>query len=151
MPLRCRVCSRPDAGTINGLLLEKRSARSVAHEFGLSEDTVQRHAARHLARLSPPGGTAADPLPVGNTPPEPPQRAPIDELVEALRPRALKGDPQSAHQYRLALQTQAEARNAAPPARPLADEPEWHALRSRLLELLEPFPDARAALRDALP
>ncbi len=38
MARRCSVCSRPDAGAINALLGEGRSARSVAVERGLSED-----------------------------------------------------------------------------------------------------------------
>lgn len=139
MPRRCSICVRPDAGTINAALAEGRSARSVALEHGLSEDALQRHhAASHGARHTavPP----ASPLP----------DHPLDELVDALRPHALTGDPQVAHQYRLALSAQADARNAAPPTRDLATEPEWLELRARLMAVLEPFPDATRAVIKAL-
>lgn len=149
MAQRCTVCARPDAGTINAALLDGRSARSVALEVGVSDDALQRHAANHLARaVAAIGPPVAQPRVRQADRPSPAD--PIDELVEALRPHALKGDPQAAHQYRLALQAQADAQHAAPPVRALATEPEWIALRTRLLELLEPFPEALAALRDAL-
>ncbi|MCC6856590.1 MAG: hypothetical protein IT189_11095 [Microbacteriaceae bacterium] len=85
------------------------------------------------------------------TPPTtPPAGHPLDELVDALRPHALTGDPQVAHQYRLALAAQADARHATPSTRVLATEPEWLELRARLMAALEPFPDATRAVIKAL-
>jgi hypothetical protein len=161
MARRCSICSRPDAGVLNALLGHGRSARSVAVEHGLSEDAMQRHASKHVPRMGDaaqraarhptlevdpragtPLGTASDP---DATPPDP-----LDELVEALRTQALAGNPAIVHQYRLALAAQADARHAAPPTRDLATEPEWMALRTRLLRALEPFRAARDAILGAL-
>lgn len=149
---RCSICSRPDAGAINALLGEGRSARSVAVDLGLSEDAVQRHAHRHVVRpivaapeaAAVPSATAAtpgDPLAAGD---------PLDELVNALRTQALAGNPAIVHQYRLGLSAQADLRHAAPPTRDLASEPEWRALRAAILQALEPFPEARQAVADAV-
>jgi len=144
MARSCSICSRSDAGAINALLGEGRSARSVAVELGLSEDAVQRHAHRHVVarrttdaapRRRPVAEAVADPL---------------DELVDALRNQALAGNPAIVHQYRLALSAQADVRHATPPQRDLASEPEWIALRSKMLAALEPFPEARQAVADAL-
>ncbi len=148
MARRCSVCARPDRGALDALLIEGRSARSVAVERGISEDALQRHAANHVPtrRLH---GAAVDRQPpaladLGVTP------DPLDELVDALREQALAGNPAIVHQYRLALAAQADARHAAPPARDLASEPQWVALRTRLLVALEPYPDATRAVRAAL-
>lgn len=139
----CTICARPDAGTINALLAEGRSARSVAAEYGLSEDATQRHAARHLAarRKLSDEATVSRPRPVAQLVDDP-----LDELVDALRTQALAGNPAIVHQYRLALAAQAEARHAIPQRRDLAAEPEWLALRDRLLVALAPFPEARLAV-----
>jgi hypothetical protein len=141
MARSCSICIRDDAGTINGLLLGGRSARSVAAEFGLSHRALLRHNQNHASR---PGAAQLPAVqPVGDL-------DPLDELVVALRLRALAGNPADTREYRLALAAQQTARHAAASARALADEPEWIALRTRLLALLEPFPEARLALADGL-
>lgn len=107
---------------------------------------MQRHAANHVSR--PPAAPAPE---VSQPPATAPSTAdPLDELVDALRTQALAGNPAIVHQYRLALAAQADVRHAAPPTRDLASEPEWVALRTRLLVALEPFPDAVQAVRAAL-
>lgn len=168
MARRCTVCSRPDAGIVNALLTEGRSARSVALERGLSEDAMQRHAMRHLRRPVEQAlarerqGTRHDLEPREEVSRSPAHRSrervaaavggadPLDELVDALREQALAGNPAIVHQYRLSLAAQADARHAIPPLRTLASEPEWVALRTRLLEALEPYPEATAAVVRAL-
>ena len=133
MPKRCSICSRTDVASIDVLLLEGRSARSVALDLGLSEDTMQRHHHRHVFAAAPLNlddarrRSAADPL---------------DELVEALRSRALAGD--------VALSAQADVRHAILPTRRLEEEEEWIDLRTRMLAALEPFPEARLAIAAAL-
>lgn len=144
MPRSCSICVRSDAGAINALLHEGRSVLSVAKEFGASEDALQNHAHKKHQDRTPaaprtkPGKDAVDPL---------------DELVTALRNQALSGgagNPAIVHQYRLALAAQSDAKHAAPPTRDLANEPEWLALREKLLAALEPYPAARLAIADVL-
>jgi hypothetical protein len=133
----CTVCSLPLAGAINELLRSKRSARAIAAEFGISYDALTRHARNHLAKPASTDAPAAT-------------ADPLDELVAALRTRALAGNPSDTREYRLALAALADLRHATPPTRDLAGEPEWIALRSTMLRALEPFPDARQAVADAL-
>lgn len=140
MARSCSICSRPDAGAINELLRSGRSARSVALEVGAGEDAVGRHARRHVARVP-----ASEPARRREPPADP-----LDELLSALRVRALAGDSAAAREYRLALAAQSDIRHAAPPRRDLAAEPEWLELRARILEALEPFRDARLAVADAI-
>ena len=136
----CTVCASPSAGAIDELLRSGRPAQAVATEFAVGQRSMQRHAKAHLDRIvaiavRDNGHLSGDPL---------------DELVIALRTRALAGNPVVAREYRLALSAQAAAQHAAAPTRYLATEPEWIVLRSRLLVALEPFPEARRAVVDAL-
>src|SRR5689334_5572780 len=100
----CSICIRHDAGSINELLNEGRSARSVAAELGLSEDALQRHAQRHTGKATsaPVSRNLLTTAVVSNPPPAAPSDDPLDELVEALRAQALAGNPAIVHQYRLA-------------------------------------------------
>jgi len=132
----CSICALPLAGAMDELLRSGRSARAVAAEFEVSYDALTRHARSHGRRPS-----VALPEPTGD---------PLDELVAALRVRALAGHPADTREYRLALAAQADARHAMPPQRDLASEPEWMALRLRLLDALEPFKKARQAVVAAL-
>ena len=136
----CTVCASPSAGMIDELLRSGRPAQAIATEFAVGQRSMQRHAKAHLNRTvtvanGEKGHVGGDPL---------------AELVVALRTRALAGDPVVAREYRLALSAQAAAQHAAAPTRYLATEPEWIVLRSRLLVALEPFPEARRAVVDAL-
>jgi hypothetical protein len=105
----------------------------VAGEFQISYDALTRHHRNHARRQVVPAipeATVDDPL---------------DELVAALRVRALAGHPSDTREDRLDLAAQADVRHAAPPRTDLAAEPEWQVLRSRLLAALEPYPEARLA------
>jgi hypothetical protein len=84
----------------------------VAAEFGISYDALTRHHRNHVAKRAP----APVPASAGD---------PLDELVTALRLRALAGSPSDTREYRLALAAQSDVRHAAPPQRDLAGEPEW--------------------------
>lgn len=145
MARSCSICSRTDAGTIASLLRGGRSARSVASELGLSHRALLRHLHNHVGQ--PPARTALESaLSSGAAT----NGDPLDELVTALRVRALAGNPSDTREYRLALAAQSDVRHAAPPVRDLASEPEWIELRTTILRALEPFGEARLAVADAL-
>jgi hypothetical protein len=138
MGVACTVCALPTAGAIAELLRSGRSARALAREFGISYDALTRHARNHVSpRLSALPSPAAAPESADD---------PLDELVKALRVRALAGNPADTREYRLALAAQLDARHAAPPQHDLATEPEWIAIRTAMLRALEPFPEARLAI-----
>jgi hypothetical protein len=134
----CSICVRADAPELNELLQSGRSARSVAAAFSLSEDALGRHARGHLNR------------PVASASPPPTGVAPLDELIDALRVRALAGNPSDTREYRLALATQQAERAGAVATHDLVNDPEWITLRSLVLAALAPFPAARIAVADAI-
>jgi hypothetical protein len=128
----CSICSQSSAATINAELRSGRSARSVAIEFGLGEDSMERHR-RHL-----PSEAESNVTPTGADP--------LDEMVNALRPRMLDGHPSLTREYRLAIADRAAAGRAAVPAVDLATTADWIRLRDAMLEALRPWPDARRAI-----
>jgi hypothetical protein len=137
----CTICISPSAGAINELLRSGRPAQVVADEFGVGHRSMQRHAKAHLGRLVALTPIATNDVLVGD---------PLEELVVALRGRALAGDPVVAREYRLALAAQTVAMHATAPRRDLASEPEWIAVRTNMLKALQPYPEARRAVADAL-
>jgi len=136
MGVPCTVCSLPLAGAINELLRGGRSARAIAADFGVGYDALTRHSRNHVVKRAAPVPESVD--------------DPLDELVVALRVRALAGNPSDTREYRLALAAQADVRHAAPPSRDLASEPEWIRIRTMMLAALDPFPEARIAIATAL-
>ena len=138
MARHCTVCAHSSVSSINVLLVERRSARAVARDFGLSYDAVIRHARHHLLRQTALDSNAAD------------GEDPLAELVASLRSAALRGgDPSAAREYRLALAAQAAQGHTAPPRR-FVDEPEWIHLRTLILVALEPYPEPRLAVAEAI-
>jgi hypothetical protein len=142
MGRQCSVCSLSQLGVIDAALRKRRSAASLAVEYGLSTDTVQRHARLHLGSFPEP--SVVGPVHQGVV------TDPLDELVKALRAKALAGDTGSAREYRLVLLAQERRSAAAAPQVDLAATSEWLDLRTALLAALEPFPEARIAVSEAL-
>ncbi len=140
----CSICARPDITRLNEMLAEPgRSERGIAAELGISRASLQRHAARHLPSRAISGQPSQiEPLAPGADP--------IEELVSSLRVRALAGDPTAMREYRLSLTAQSQVRLAEARPRRVVDEPEWIRLRSAILAALQPFPEARRALADAV-
>lgn len=134
MSRSCLTCASPQVQAINALLAAGRSARSLAAEFGLPPESLKRHARNHgVAPATPEQSTD-----------------PLDELVAALRERALGSQNSSfAREYRLAISALSE-RNAAPPAYDVLRDADWLRLREAMLTALRPYPDAREAIADAL-
>lgn len=137
----CTICAAGVAGEVTAMLEEGRSVAFVARELAVSEDALGRHVRSHRGRGSRTRAVA----PSDRQPSDP-----LDELVDALRDRALAGDAALAREYRLALAALEARRAAALVVTAYVDTPEWIGLRTRLLAALEPFPDARRAVADAL-
>jgi hypothetical protein len=142
MSRSCTVCGHSSASAIDALLQEDGSTRKVAATYGLSYAATLRHARNHVAR-----GQPSAPQPTGD--PSASAVDPLDELVAALRTRALTGDPSTAREYRLALATQTASKAVAPEYDVLGDV-QWTTLRGLLLRALEPYAEARLAISEAI-
>jgi hypothetical protein len=150
----CAVCSSPDRDAIDRALIAGESAPRIAAKYRrFNDDTVRRHRNSHLPeRLTRAHAIA-----------EVAQADTLLEQVRTLHRRALGILDQSerAGDLRTALGGIREARGCLEllgrlegelpePSIVLLRDPAWLALQATILGALEPFPEARLAVAEAL-
>ena len=153
---RCTVCTHPEVEAINAALLKGEPKRRIAADYGLSETSVHRHAARHLPATLTKAAEAE-------------QVASADNLLAQLHAlqvstlAILDKQSKAGGDDRIALSAIREARSNldllgrllgqldnAPKIAVLVNNPEWLTLRTVILTALEPYPEAREAVIDGL-
>jgi len=157
MPRTCTICRHPERAALERELLAGEPYRGIARKFGVSEDALERHRhaghiAAHLARAH----QAA-------------QVAQADDLlaeVQALRAKAyaILLQAEGAGDLRTALQGIRTALECLTLLAKLLGElderqrvqvnilalPEWRRARATIVRALEPYPEARLAVAQAL-
>jgi hypothetical protein len=154
MPRKCSICEHEKVEEINKALLEGVSLRDLAGRYSVSKTALHRHKESHLpAELTKAREaqevTKADSL--------------LDQVIE-LRDKALSilDKAEQAGDLRTALQGVREAKGCLELLARLQGElqeqttvnvlinPQWLSLRTVILEALEPYPEARLRLAEAL-
>lgn len=135
---QCSICSDPRVQSVDAALAAGRSARGLAIELGLGPESMKRHARHAKERAATPVAAQS------------PGVDALDELVAALRTRAIGGDTAAAREYRLALAAQTDRSMGKTEPYNVDHDPEWIELRTLLYATLKPHPDAWTAVRDAL-
>ena len=150
----CSVCAHPDRAAIDRALVSGTPRTALASRHGLSEPAVRRHEDTHLPERLSKAAEAAE-------------IAEADDLlgqVRTLQHRALGilDQAEDAGDLRTALGAIREARGNLELLAKLLGElnegttvnvlvsPEWLQVRTIILQALDPFPDARLALADAM-
>ena len=153
----CTVCSHKDVDEINRLLLCSDSYRDIARQFGLSKDALARHKESHIPELLLKSQDVKDSLQADNL---------LTQLQEA-RARAIElldmaisaGDtkvygPPSSYlseiRQQIKLWAELEGRLASQPQVNILVNPEWIQLRTVIINALEPYPEARQAVLNAI-
>lgn len=167
MPIPCSVCAHPKLAEINQALRNGTSLRKVARQYDLSKDAVSRHK-RHvsltLAELKDTIDSLPEPGTAELTATDLRQGATYLEQITALHNRAssLSEKAEKAGDFRAAIGGVREIRGCLElmgkvlgdlPTGPMIGilySPEWIAVRTAILRALEPFPDARDAVVQAL-
>ena len=155
MPRECTICKHPQRTEIDAALVNGDMYRGVSRRFDCSEDALRRHKAEHVPAHMAQAHDAQD---VANA----------DSLLDQVRDLQRKAlgildKAENAGDLRAATSAIREARECIVLLAKLMGElderaqvnilvlsPEWLAIRSRLLTALEPFPDARLAVAEAL-
>lgn len=150
MPAVCSLCRRPEREAIDTAIVEGRdSLRNIALRYGTSAPTVLRHREhipRQLARAAEVVEvTRADSL-LERT------RQLEDDSRRLLAKAEGEGDFRAAIMaVRAALDVVALLHRVNEERREsLAEDPEWTALRDRIIDALESHPAARDAVLEAL-
>lgn len=153
MPQVCKVCQHDDRATIDEMLAQGTAKRAVARKFGMSSDSVGRHAAKHLPAAVVKAETARE-------------AAQADSLLERIldmerracrflevaeRMNRTPDGLAAIREVRACLELLARvAGELPPPTINLTLTQEWIDLRTLVVHALEPFPEARAAVAEVL-
>jgi len=154
MPRVCTVCAHAERAAIDRALVGGTACREVAALYRVSADSVERHAAKHLPKMLVDARHAADD-----------ERA-LDVIKQL---RAINGaslrilheaqqgqDPQTALkavdriQRQIELQAKLLGQLDERPQVNLVISSEWVQVRTTILAVLSPYPEARVAVAGAL-
>lgn len=154
MGRQCTVCAHNDIEEINRLLLCGDSYRAIARQFGLSKDALARHKESHMPELLLKSQDVKETLQADNL---------LDQIVYyESEARRFKGLAESQGDLELALKAVdralkcldlfAKARGIIndQPQITIINNPEWVELRTLIITALDPFPDAKGAVVDAI-
>jgi hypothetical protein len=151
---QCTICTHEERPAIDAALVAGHSLRTVAEQFGTSATTLHRHKGHLPAELAKSQQAA--------------EIAHADGLLAQVKQihavtLSILAKAEKAGELRVALTAVREARGnlellakllgelqAQPTVNVLVASPEWTATRARLLTALVPYPEARAAVLDAI-
>jgi len=154
VPRTCTVCQHPQLAEINKALMDRESYRSIAQRFAASPDAMYRHKVEHMPAAVVKAHEAKE-------------VAQADDLLaqlKGLRSKAVgillaaeqAGDLRTAllaiREARACLETLLEVEgelNRRPQVN-LTISAEWVEVRAVLMQALASYPDARAAVGQAL-
>lgn len=146
MPRVCTVCSLPALAEVDAAIAEGRgSMRGIARQHRVSPDALERHAKAHLPAAIVKAHEVAEETRADSLL-EKTQR--LEEDARRLLAKAeADGDFRAAiAAVKTALDVVTLLHRVASERQSLVASPEWIAFKSRLLDALEPFADARAAV-----
>ena len=151
---KCLVCTGHDKDAINAKLIAGLSVRAVGEEYGISKSAISHHRTTHLPRDLVKSKQLAE-VDAANK---------LVERIEGLYARAISliDVAESDKKYAASVSAIREARASLELLAKISGElktgthltlvysPQWVELRQVLVQALEPFPDARAVVVDAL-
>lgn len=155
MPRRCTVCDHVSRDEVDRALVAGESFRDIAGRFaGLSSASIHRHRQAHLAAVVRQAREADDAA----------RAETLLDQVRGLHARTLRilSTAEAAGDAATALRALREARGGLELLAKLLGEldtvptvnvslgSEWPALRSAILSALEPYPEARGAVAQAI-
>ncbi len=150
----CTICTHQEREAIDTALLNSEPYRNIMERYAVSLGALNRHNENHIAEALTKAAEASAVAHAGNL---------IDQVNQLQRStlRILKKAEES-DQFRTALMAIREARGNLELLAKLMGElnegavvnvlvnPEWHHVRTVIVESLAPFPDARVAVAHAL-
>ncbi len=154
MPRKCTICEHDERHAIDVALVQREAYRNIAERHGLSTGSLSRHTREHLPELL---AKAKDAVEV----------AEADSLLERIeglykRTEAILEAAEEGKEWGTALAAIRECRGnlellgrvtkelETAPTFNLTLNPEYLEARAIIVQALEPFPDARQAVSDAL-
>jgi len=157
MGRQCTVCAHKDLEEINRLLLCSDSYRDIARQFGLSKDALARHKESHIPKELLKSNdiqevAKADVLLVQLGEIREKTLSLLDKAEQAADTRVYGAPVAYLREVReqFKLIAELEGRLAAQPQITIINNPEWVELRTVIIQALDPFPEAKEALVNAI-
>jgi len=157
MSRKCSVCVHPKRDAIDKAIVAGESYRDISGRFGVSRSAIERHANNHIPAM------LAKAVEVEEAKEEVRAGDLLDE-VNSLKDRALTilDTAEEAKDWKTALGCIKEARGSiellakmivaiqASAGVDVLRSPEWLELRQKIITKLQPYPEAKKALVEAL-
>jgi transposase-like protein len=157
MARTCTVCSHPEKEEIDRLLVRGDSIAGIARDFAVSEDALKRHFDNHVPKTlaaSPSAKEITDADKLLFEIEEVKNRALrlLDKAENAQDTRVYGPPSQYLKEFREYVRLMAElsGKLAAQPQITIINHPQWIELRTVIIEALDPYPDAKAAVVRAI-
>ncbi len=157
MARTCTVCSHPEKEEIDRLLVRGDSIAGIARDFAVSEDALKRHFDNHVPKTlaaSPSAKEITDADKLLSEIEEVKNRALrlLDKAENAQDTRVYGPPSQYLKEFREYVRLMAElsGKLAARPQITIINHPQWIELRTVIIEALDPYPDAKAAVVRAI-
>jgi len=153
----CTVCGHKDVDEINRLLLCSDSYRDIARQFGLSKDALARHKDSHIPELLSKSEDIKEVVNADNllAQLQEARTSALDLLDKAIAAGDTKvyGPPSSylsEIRQQIKLWAELEGRLASQPQITIINNPEWVELRTVIIRALDEYPEAKAAVVNAI-
>ena len=157
MARTCTVCSHPEKEEIDRLLVRGDSIAGIARDFAVSEDALKRHFDNHVPKTlaaSPSAKEITDADKLLSEIEEVKNRALrlLDKAENAQDTRVYGPPSLYLKEFREYVRLMAElsGKLAAQPQITIINHPQWIELRTVIIEALDPYPDAKAAVVRAI-
>ena len=150
---RCSVCTHPKQKAINTALISGQKLTELAEQYGLTYAALKWHKKQHITRLMAKAEQEQAALARSLTEEAQQATRACKQILEEARDRndpalSLRALAQLTRQ--ISLLEKLEASVKAAQTVDLRNVPEWMAVRDAIVRALEPYPEARAAVVQAL-
>jgi hypothetical protein len=146
----CSICKDPRVEEINRMIGENEKLADIARKLAVSQDALERHSNRCIIKALIATPNTKEVITGDNL---------LDQLQEARTRAIAAGDtkiygPPSSYlseiRQQIKLWAELEGRLASQPQITIINNPEWVELRTVIVQALDPFPQAKEAVVNAI-
>lgn len=153
----CSICNHPKAEEINRMIAEHEKLTDISREFAVSDDALSRHKDKCIITALSATPNTKDVITGDNLLSQ--LQAARDKAIELLDMAIEAGDtkvygPPSSYlseiRQQIKLWAELEGRISSQPQVTIINNPEWVELRTVIIQALDPYPEAKGAVVDAI-
>ncbi len=153
----CSICSHPRVEEINRLIGENEKLADIARKLAVSQDALERHSSKCIikALISTPNTKdviTGDNLLLQLHAVREKTLSLLDKAEQAANTRVYGAPVAYLREMReqVKLLAELEGRISSQPQVTIINNPEWIELRTVIIQALDPFPEAKGAVIDAI-